>query len=656
MEHSKERKHCNHYGQGLQIAKRKTTKYILLLFFAAIHTIATAQILETTVNIKANNKPLSQILFQLSEQAHFDFSYDNRILSPYQTTSVDAQGKPLREVLNTVCQQNGIQYRVVGSQIIFFGAGRQEARRVSHYISGQVTDYRTGELLKGVTVSEKYFRLNTNTNAQGSYQLSVPNPDYTIELTYSLQGYQKKSYIIKVSDNKTINVSLKSKENANGANAADTQKVEAISFSSALAKQLLTPENDSAEQNNLAQPIVQKKSLEMLVSKRVLDSLQKDSTFDVVPFQFSVIPGVGMYNQRVGKQQVNGFSFNLFAGLNAGVNGFELSSMLNIDRFNVRGLQIGGIANIVGGQSTGLQIAGVANTTKLKAFGWQIAGVTNFAGQEMKGAQIAGFNNFVRGSAYGPQISGFYNIATDSGSGAQIAGFGNTIGGSYNGTQISGFINITRGKIDGAQIGGFMNLAKEVKGIQIAGFLNYTNKLKGMQIGVFNFVDSADGGVPIGVFNYVRNGYRRWEIQASETGLINLKFKTGTTRFYTYLAAGGGKNNDSAAGPIWDLSYGIGTMLLPQKPVFFTFEASAHWLHPGRWANEQNSLYRLDANIGVRLYKRTALVVGPSLNIYVANDKFEKITGINKQHLFVNEKFGITNVQGWFGLNAAIQF
>lgn len=655
MEHSTKRKHSNHKGQRLQIVKNNIAQYALLLCLVVVQNVCTAQVLDANVSIKANNKPLSQVLFQLSEQAHFDFSYDNRVISSNQTITINAQHQPLRQVLGTICQQSNIQYKEMGSQIIFFGAGREEAQRVRHFISGQVTDYQTGNVLQDVTVTEKYFRLNTNTNAQGGYQLIVPNPNYTVELTYSLQGYQKKSYLIKVSDNKTLNVSLKSKENNTPIINTDTQKVEAITFHNALAKQMLTVADDSVEMKELAKPLIQKKSLELLVSKNVLDSLRNDSNLNVTPFQFSVIPGVGMYNQFVGRNQVNGFSFNLFAGLNAGVNGFELSSMLNIDRFNVHGAQVAGFANIVGGQVTGSQIAGFANVTKLKAYGWQVAGFSNFAGKEMKGAQIAGFTNFVRGRADGAQISGFYNIATDSGYGAQIAGFGNTIGGNYEGTQIGGLINITRGKIDGAQIAGFMNMAKEVNGIQIAGFLNYTTKLKGVQIGVFNFVDSVDGGVPIGVFNYVRNGYHRWEIQGSESGIVNLKYKSGTDRFYTYLGIGGARNSDSVP-TLWDVNYGVGTIFRAQKPVFFNLEASAHWLNPGRWANEQNSLYRFDANIGFRLYKKVALVVGPSINFYVANEKFEKQTSLNKQPFFLNEKIAKTHIQGWFGLNAALQF
>ena len=121
MEHSTKRKHSNHKGQRLQIAKNNIAQYALLLCLVVVQNVCMAQVLDANVSIKANNKPLSQVLFQLSEQAHFDFSYDNRVISPNQTITINAQHQPLRQVLGTICQQSNIQYKEMGSQIIFFG-------------------------------------------------------------------------------------------------------------------------------------------------------------------------------------------------------------------------------------------------------------------------------------------------------------------------------------------------------------------------------------------------------------------------------------------------------------------------------------------------------------------------------------------------------
>ncbi len=657
MGNTTKQKHSNYKRKRMLLATKKVWAYICLVVLILLFQKGFGQLLNTEVTIKASNKPLSQVLFQLSEQAHFDFSYDTRIISPYQTVTVNANHQPLKKVLGSVCTQSNIQYKLIGTQIIFFSAQKEEVRRVEHLIKGKVTDYRTGKLLQGVTITEKYFQINTNTDDEGGYQISVPNPNYTVQLTYSLEGYQRKSYLVKVSDNKTFNVSLKNKNDTKNAIAAadSAPPIPSISFTSAIAKKILEVKHDSLKIKKQAQPLIQKKSLRLFVPQKTIDSLKKDSTLNVVPYQFSVIPGVGYNAQYGGKNIVEGISFNLFGGLNAGIDGVEVGTIVNLTRFNVNGVQMSGIANLVGGQTSGIQTAGIVNISKLKTYGIQAAGISNLSGQEMEGVQAAGINNVVRGNMYGIQAAGIHNLTTGDIEGVQASGFANTAWGNVDGGQAAGFLNIAKGKVYGPQIAGFLNLAKEVKGIQIAGFLNYAHKMKGVQIGVFNFIDSLEGGLPIGFFNYVGNGYRRFEIQGNETGIINLKFKSGTHKLYTYIGFGI-KDNGAPDNWLWDVNYGIGTIFRHQKPVFFGLELSSHWLHQETWSDEINILNRLDANVGIRLYKSLAITVGPSINLHVVHQSLEQRITINKFPLLIDETVQQTQLQGWAGFNAAIQF
>jgi hypothetical protein len=657
MGNTTKQKHSNHKRKRVLLATKKVWAYICLIALILLFQKGFGQLLDTEVTLKASNKPLSQVLFQLSEQAHFDFSYDTRIISPYQTVTVNANHQPLKKVLGSVCSQSNIQYKLIGTQIIFFSAKKEEVRRVEHLIKGKVTDYRTGKLLQGVTITEKYFQINTNTDDEGGYQISVPNPNYTVQLTYSLEGYQRKSYLVKVSDNKTFNVSLKSENDTKNTIAAadSTPPIPSISFTSAIAQKILEVKHDSIKIKKQAQPLIQKKSLRLFVPQKTIDSLKKDSTLNVVPYQFSVIPGIGYNAQYGGKNIVEGISFNLFGGLNAGIDGIEVGTIVNLTRFNVNGVQVSGIANLVGGQTSGIQTAGIVNISKLKTHGVQAAGISNLSGQEMEGVQAAGINNVVRGNMRGVQAAGIHNLVTGYLEGVQAGGFANTAWGNVDGGQVAGFLNIAKGKVYGPQIAGFLNLAKEVKGIQVAGFLNYAHKMKGVQIGVFNFIDSLEGGLPIGFFNYVGNGYRRFEIQGNETGIINLKFKSGTHKLYTYIGFGV-KDNGAPNNWLWDVNYGIGTIFRHQKPVFFGLELSSHWLHQETWSNEINMLSRLDANVGIRLYKSLAITVGPSINFYVVHQSLEQGTTINKSPLLLDEAVQQTQLQGWAGFNASIQF
>lgn len=656
MGDSRKEQHCNNNGQRVQLKSKKIIAYLTLLVLIILFQKGFGQVLDSDVTIKARNEPLSQVLFQLSEQAHFDFSYDTRVISPNQTVTLNAVNQPLGQVLNTICSQNNIRFKQIGNQIIFFSNKKEEVRRVQHHIKGTVTDYTTGRVLSGVNVSEKYFHLNSSTNKDGSYKISVPNPNYTVQLTYSLEGYQRKSYLVRVNDNKTFNVALKSvkSEEPNKPIAIDTT-IKPIPFQSALVKKILKEKQDTVRLKELSQPLLQKKSLSLIVPKKTIDSLKNDSNLNIVPYQFSVIPGVGYNALFGGKNLVQGVSFNLFAGLNAGIDGVEIGGIANLSRFNVKGVQVGGIANIVGGQTEGIQVGGIANVSKLKTRGVQVAGISNLVGQEMEGVQVGGINNIVRGDMIGVQVAGIHNLVTANTEGTQVSGFANTAWGSVNGGQIAGFINTAKDEIKGPQVAGFMNLAERVNGVQVAGFLNYAHRMKGVQLGVFNFIDSLEGGLPIGFFNYVGNGYRRFEIQGSETGIINLKFKSGTHRFYTYFGFGL-KDNGASNNWLWDINYGLGTIFLHQKPVFFGLEFSAHSLNQSTWSNEVNLLNRFDVSMGIRLYKSLAITLGPSANFYVVHNSLLEKTTITKPQLLFDEKRGNINIQGWVGFNAAIQF
>ena len=92
--------------------------------------------------------------------------------------------------------------------------------------------------------------------------------------------------------------------------------------------------------------------------------------------QFTVLPGLST-NGDSAKTYTNNLSFNLFAGINGGVKGFELGSFVNVLNKDLEGMQVAGIANIVQGKSSALQVAGIVNYNKDTFQGIQVGGITN---------------------------------------------------------------------------------------------------------------------------------------------------------------------------------------------------------------------------------------------------------------------------------------
>lgn len=88
----------------------------------------------------------------------------------------------------------------------------------------------------------------------------------------------------------------------------------------------------------------------------------------------------------------NNFSFNILYGLNGGLKGLEIGSILNINRGQVSGIQISGVANYNTGYTHGFILSGMSNICLDSTNGLFISGLLNYTKQSSKGFQVATAN------------------------------------------------------------------------------------------------------------------------------------------------------------------------------------------------------------------------------------------------------------------------
>ena len=88
----------------------------------------------------------------------------------------------------------------------------------------------------------------------------------------------------------------------------------------------------------------------------------------------------------------NNFSFNILYGLNGGLNGVEIGSILNYNRGKVKGFQLAGVSNINTGFSNGFLLSGVSNVCRDSTAGFLLSGVLNYSKGNAKGFQLATVN------------------------------------------------------------------------------------------------------------------------------------------------------------------------------------------------------------------------------------------------------------------------
>jgi len=232
---------------------------------------------------------------------------------------------------------------------------------------------------------------------------------------------------------------------------------------------------------------------------------------------------------------------------------------------------------------------------------------------------LIGFVNLARGNHRELEL-GFVNTTLKNFSGAQVGfvnstlkeqngfqmGFVNTTLKNLNGFQM-GFVNTTLEEMNGFQIG-FVNTSREeANGFQL-GFVNTAAKgIKGYQIGFVNYADTIRG-IPIGLVSIVKKGgYRAVEISVNEFYPVNLSFKIGVPKLYTFFQGGYNPDFDNH----FALGLGIGSLWAIGKSLYFNPEAS--FSDNNLYKNTRQQFTSLVGNFRYQIGTHLRIAVGPSV-------------------------------------------
>ncbi len=458
-----------------------------LLFFCLYCSVpASAQsLLQKEVHIDVKNKRLADVLTMIGKQGNFYFSYNSSILRKDSLVSVLAKGKPVKQVLISLLGDS-YQYSETDKYIIIHTYDKEK----SYYISGYITDGTTGGPLEDASIFERNQLASAITGKDGYFKLHLKDKGRypTAEITISKGFYTD------------TNISL--------IKGFDQELALNLSPQTYSLPDMVITQYSHMERTWLGRLLVS--------SKLRTQNLNVGKFFVDKPYQFSVIPGVGTHGKMTG-QVDNNFSFNVLGGYTAGVKGFELGGMFNINKKDAEYVQVAGMFNVVAGNSKGVQIGGFSNYVQHNVTGVQVGGFLNKAGN-VQGAQVAGFFNAAFDTLEGAQVAGFINVAESANQ------------------QTAGFINVAQ-QIHGLQLAGFINVAEEVNGMQLAGFINVAGKVKGVQMaGFINIADSSD--YPIGLINIIEKGDISIGVTVDELGVTMAALRSGGRVLYGLVGIG----------------------------------------------------------------------------------------------------------------------
>jgi hypothetical protein len=284
----------------------------------------------------------------------------------------------------------------------------------------------------------------------------------------------------------------------------------------------------------------------------------------------------------------NNFSFNILYGLNGGVNGVEIGSVLNYNKGEVKGFQLSGVSNINTGYSGGFLLSGVSNICMDSTSGLFISGVLNYSKQNAKGFQLA-------------------------------------------------TANIDTHEFTGFQLGVF----------------NYARKLKGVQLGVINFLNDGTESLPVGIFSIVKNGHFEFELTGGEVIYSNLNYKMGVERFYTIYKAG---YSSFKSNPVYSFGLGFGGNISISGKQKISIDLSANQIvYNNNWEGNSNMLSKADFNYKYSVSEKFSLLIGPSFNVYVTEEKVDGEYGtLNIPYSVYTNEWSSGKLFMWLGLNAGL--
>jgi hypothetical protein len=572
--------------------------YTIALLLLTALTARADSILSKSISVHVTEMRLGTVLKTIEQKGNFYFSYNSNIVKTDSLVTINADNWTIKEVLDHMLSYR-FEYRESKNFIILRYAPLQltivtdkaATEGDSYNISGTITDEQTGHKLPNASVYSHEQLQSVLTDKEGHFDITLRNEGQPITLTISREFYKDTTvtFLTDVTVRST-DTTLKKKKSLLG--------------------YILSDDYSGVENTSLGKLF--------LSTKQQIQAANLGGLIAQAPFQASAIPGVSTHGNFSG-QVVNVVSLNAVGGYNAGVDGFEMGIIFNLDKGDVGAVQIAGIFNVVGGSVNGIQLGGLYNNVLGNVRGIQLALLHNSVKQNMNGLQLSALYNHTRGSVRGIQLGAIGNIAGKNSDALQIGGIGNV-----------------------AQ--------KKFGGLQVAGLFNYARHLTGVQLALVNIADTSSG-FSIGLLNIINSGYHKLAISTNETQNINLAFKNGNSNLYTIWQGGmriDGNNKLYSFGLGFGREFGLG------RHLAINTEIGSSYLYQGTWL-KTNQLNKFNLDFTYKVSRKFSIFAGPSLN-FLYSDQRTPVNGYayvrDLHHSFIRDNRNWSGWVGWsFGVN-----
>jgi TonB-linked SusC/RagA family outer membrane protein len=170
----------------------------ILTVFCMLDTFA--HVKAQTVTLTMQDAEISKVLTTIEKQSSFRFLYNSRLRELKQKVDVAFTNADIAEVMNTLFARTNLTYRRLENNLIAIRS--EEKADQDKRVTGRITN-EANEPLSGASVSVKGTNRGTSSDANGDFELSVPD---NATLVISAVGYLNQE--IAVGNQTTLTIKL----------------------------------------------------------------------------------------------------------------------------------------------------------------------------------------------------------------------------------------------------------------------------------------------------------------------------------------------------------------------------------------------------------------------------------------------------------------
>jgi hypothetical protein len=167
---------------------------VVTLIFLSVGKIYPQEISGNNITISPENKPLREVLKDISNQTQIKFVYSDELVNNVLVTC-DVKNVPISTAMKKLLKSTNISYKTISSEALITLYERLSVKSTSK-ISGKIVDLNTGNPIPNVNLFFSYTTIGTITNKDGKYLITnIPAGQYSLIVSHI--GYEIKSIPLK---------------------------------------------------------------------------------------------------------------------------------------------------------------------------------------------------------------------------------------------------------------------------------------------------------------------------------------------------------------------------------------------------------------------------------------------------------------------------